>query len=155
MRLLTTGADGGDSRPACAPDGSAIAHVRGVGRAAQIVVRSPVLTGSPRVVARGIDPGFTRDSRVIVYSGVARKVRRPTGVEDLWRIRRTRVNGTGRGGFPDGPLSEYEPTVSPDGRLVAYVGVDAQFNRVLFVRRLDGTGERMLFNEGGAIGPAW
>ena len=65
------------------------------------------------------------------------------------------MHGTGRGTFPDGPLSEYEPAVSPDGKLIAYVGVDENLNRVLYVRRMDGTGERMLFNDGAALGPIW
>ena len=37
----------------------------------------------------------------------------------------------------------------------AYVGIDPEFNQVLYVRRVDGTGERILFNDGAALGPVW
>ena len=54
-----------------------------------------------------------------------------------------------------GPVDQFEPAISPDGKLVAYVGIDPEFNQVLYVRRVDGTGERILFNDGAALGPVW
>ena len=158
-----------DSRPSCAPDGSAIAYVSNsrfavgpdAGRSLpaggfglQVVVKTPVTDGEADVVGPGIDPSFTPDSRQIIYSAPQR-ISGERGVETRWRLRRARVSGLGRGGFAKGPVDEVEPTVSPDGRIIAFVGIDAELRSTLFVRRIDGSAERILFHHGAALGPIW
>ena len=168
FRDLTPGPT--DQRPACAPDGSHIAYISGGrGLNGSVIIRSlsAALTsaatdpqaggieiGPPREIGRGIDPSFSPDGKFIVYSATTR-VRAEFGVQDRWRLRRARVSGLGRGSFEMGPVDQFEPAISPDGRIVAYIGIDPEFNQILYVRRVDGSGERILFNEGAALGPVW
>jgi len=152
-----------DQRPACSPDGTEIAYISG-GRGTQgsVIVRSLTLAdadaaveiGPPREISRGIDPSFSPDGKFIFFTATTR-VQAEFGTRDRWRLRRARVSGLGRGSFEMGPVDQFEPAISPDGKIVAFVGIDPQFNQVLYVRRVDGTGERILFNDGAALGPVW
>jgi Tol biopolymer transport system component len=49
---------------------------------------------------------------------------------------------------------ELHPTVSPDGRYVAYVADDAG-RRTLRIRRFDGGGDRKLLDSGDGLLPVW
>jgi Tol biopolymer transport system component len=138
------------SSPACAPDGSAIAWVatREGGRE-WIVVRSPTLTGEPRVLAPGRDPTFSPDGQWIAFSAPARSSR-----GDEWRLWRIRPDGKGRAPIGRGVRDEQGPAVSPDGRLVVYV-TELQHRPQLYLRRLDGSGDRIFFTDGDAEHPVW
>jgi hypothetical protein len=50
---------------------------------------------------------------------------------------------------------EARPAVSPDGRLVAYVAGETRPRRHLYVRRFDGSGDRILFADGDGEYPVW
>ena len=65
-----------------------------------------------------------------------------------------RPDGTGRTPIGSGQRDEASPTISPDGRFVAYTARETEFDLV-FVRRLDGSGERPLIEFGSAAWPAW
>ena len=78
--------------------------------------------GEIRDLGPGIDPSFTPDGRYVVYSSATR-VNDAGILDERWRLRRARVAGVGRSGVQPGPNDEYEPSVSPDGRIIAYVGV--------------------------------
>ena len=65
-----------------------------------------------------------------------------------------RPDGTGRTPLGSGLRDEESPTVSPDGRFVAYTAREGEFDLV-FVRRMDGSGERPLFDTGSAAWPVW
>ena len=67
---------------------------------------------------------------------------------------RVRPDGTGRAPIGRGLFDERRPTFSPDGRLVAYV-TEVDSRPILNVRRFDGTGDRVLFNDGDADHPVW
>jgi Tol biopolymer transport system component len=134
------------SSPACAPDGSAIAWVaEREGGGERIVVQSPALTGNPRVLAPGREPAFSPDGQWIAFSA-------PTG--NQWRLWRIRPDGTGRAPIGRGVLDEHGPTVSPDGRLVVYV-TELEHRPHLYLRRLDGSGDRIFFADGDAEHPVW
>jgi dipeptidyl aminopeptidase/acylaminoacyl peptidase len=134
-----------DHSPTCAPDGSAVAWVANAGRVPQLVSRVPVADGEPRVLVPGRDPDFTPDSRWIVYSAPAR---------GQWKLYRVRPDGGGRAPLGQEKLDEQQPAVSPDGRLVVYVN-EVGFRASLFLRRFDGSGDRILFREGDATFPVW
>lgn len=98
-----------------------------------------------RALGRGRDPAFSRDGEWIVYSA---------RVGSGWRLRRMRVDGGARSAIGPGSRDEFEPALSPDGKLVAYVSEEARFMR-LFVRRADGSGERLLVSAGAVARPVW
>ena len=70
----------------------------------------------------------------------------------LWRIR---PDGSGRAPIGRGMRQEARPAISPDGRLVAYVASESRPRRHLYLRRLDGTGDRILFADGDGQYPVW
>ncbi len=134
------------SFPACAPDGSAVAWVVSLGTRQRIQTRAPVVDGEIRDLGPGRDPFFSPDGEWIVYSA-------PEGHRG-WRLWRVRADGSGRARIGRGVLDELRPTVSPDGRLVAYVA-EQSFRNHLYLRRFDGTGDRMLFGDGAVERPVW
>lgn len=158
VALWITGPEGGspvpltegpaDAFPACAPDGGAVAFVRGGrGRPERIAVLD-LAAGRVREVATGTHPAYTPDGAWIVYSA-----RTAVGAR-LWRVRR---DGTGK--IPIGQrwekgADELTPAVSPDGRFVAYVLQQDDRDR-LRLRRLDGRGDRPLLEFGDGAAPAW
>jgi Tol biopolymer transport system component len=65
-----------------------------------------------------------------------------------------RPDGTGRRPLGRSPFDEVDPAVSPDGRFVAYVSIQDDRPR-LWVRSMDGAGQRPLVQEEDALLPAW
>jgi Tol biopolymer transport system component len=49
---------------------------------------------------------------------------------------------------------EQRPAISPDGRLVVYVS-ELAHRQQLYLRRFDGTGDRILFANGDGANPVW
>jgi Tol biopolymer transport system component len=66
-----------------------------------------------------------------------------------------RPDGTARAPIGRGVREESSPAVSPDGRFVAFVAAEQAFRRQLYLRRFDGSGERILFADGDADYPVW
>jgi len=97
-----------------------------------------------RALAPGRDPVFHPEGW-IVYTA-------PSAAS--WQLRRIRPDGTGRA--PLGPVgaAAESPAISPDGRYVVYVGSDS-LGAKLYVRRFDGTGERVLLSNGMTMAPVW
>ncbi len=132
--------------PACAPDGGAIAYVEvDHGLIEHIITHVPPTTGVPRRIAPGRHPAFTADGKWIVYSARS---------HDQWKLYRIRPDGTGRAPLGRGLFDEEKPRVSPDGRVVVFV-VKEGVRPWLYVRRFDGTGDRMFFKNGDADYPIW
>ena len=102
-------------------------------------------TGQEHVLGPGREPSFSPTGDWIVYSAPSR---------DGWRLRRMRPDGSARSPIASGIRDEKQPSVSPDGRFIVYVGETNGLER-LFVRRIDGTGDRILLDEGAAFAPAW
>jgi Tol biopolymer transport system component len=145
--------EGGANELRFTPDGeSAIlvrADVRSSRRSAPpvIVVRSLTDPEAPeRVVARGRNVAVSANGEWVVYSGAL------SG--GGWRLVRIRPDGAGRAQIGRGVRDESMPAVSPDGHHVVYVTQEGDFDR-LFVRRIDGSGDRILLDDGSVAWPVW
>ena len=120
----------------------------GSGRATKPILQARHIEPSAplRRLGPGRDPVMTRDGVWVVYSA-------PVG--DSWRLRRMRLDGSGRTAIGQGVEAELDPAVSPDGRFVAYVSHRDGEPDNLFVRRFDGTGDRVLLGTGAVAAPVW
>lgn len=136
-----------DHTPACAPDGSAVAFVREPQRdRAEIRLRTPILDGTERRLAPGRHPSFSPSGEWLVFAAPFKGDQ---------RIARVRPDGSGRAPLGQGQRTEARPTVSPDGALVVYVASEERLRRHLYLRRFDGTGDRILFADGDGEFPVW
>jgi Tol biopolymer transport system component len=66
-----------------------------------------------------------------------------------------RVQGGGRMALGGSIRDERTPAVSPDGRHVVYVSPGDDGIERLYIRRIDGSGDRILLGEGAAAWPVW
>lgn len=139
-----------DGTPVFSPDGSLVVFVTRTKEGADEIARldpredDPV----PRIIARGRDPVFVPDGTWIVYSALVGREHR------LWKMR---PDGSGKlpvGAGPTETKDEVHPAVSPDGNFVAYVS-ELEGRSYLRVRRIDGTGDRSLLDEGDGAWPVW
>jgi len=69
----------------------------------------------------------------------------------IWMMR---PDGTARRSLGSGGYAEHRPSLSPDNRLVVYVA-DTRYHQELYLRRVDGTGNRILFTDGDGDRPIW
>jgi Tol biopolymer transport system component len=86
-----------------------------------------------------------RGSEWVVYNAASQR-----GTK-IWRMR---ADGTGRSPVGSGVLDETAPTCSPDGRLVAYNVIEGRVE-ILYVKRFDGSGDRILYSDSSATHPVW
>jgi hypothetical protein len=144
-RVLTEGP--ADVAPVWSPRGELIAfQTRDREGAVAVAVIDPA-GGPARMIARGKEPSFAPSGDWIVYSGQQR---------GRWRLWRMRPDGSGKLPLGQGTLDEHEPSVSPDGRLVIFVGQEKDSVRErLFVRGFDGRGDRPLLDRDEASHPTW
>ena len=66
-----------------------------------------------------------------------------------------RPDGSGRTRVGAGTRDELQPAVSPGSSHVVYISRDQGDVQRLYVRRMDGSGDRMLIRSGGAASPVW
>ena len=133
--------------PTCSPDGRAVVWTSDseTGRP-ELLLRSPIDDGETRLLAPGRFPRFSPDGVWIVYTALLK------GDYRVWRMR---PDGTGRAPIGSGSRSESRPTVSPDGHFVAYVAAEEVPRHNLYLRRFDGSGDRILFADGDGEYPVW
>jgi hypothetical protein len=65
-----------------------------------------------------------------------------------------RADGSGRSPVGRGVLDESTPSCSPDGGMVVY-GASEDYFETLYVRRFDGSGDRILYADSSATQPVW
>lgn len=111
-----------------------------------IVVQSTAGGPEPVKLTRGREPAFTPDGNALVYTAQT---------SHGWRLHRIRIDGGGRALLGASIREERNPAVSPDGRHVVYVSPGDDGIERLYIRRIDGTGDRILLGEGAAAWPVW
>ena len=135
-----------DHSPTCARDGSVVVYVTEPSRGVQwVMARDLHGDQEPRRLGPGSEPRFCGGSEWIAYTA---PIQRGT---KIWRMR---SDGTGRSPIGRGVLDETAPTCSPDGRLVAYNVIEGH-REVLYVKRFDGSGDRILYSDSSATHPVW
>ena len=136
-----------DHSPTCTRHGGAVAYVREAERGREQIWLAQLFSAAePRMLASGSQPRFSSDGDWIVFVAPVQGTRR------LWRMR---PDGTARAPIGRGVREESNPAISPDGRFVAYVAAETEFRRQLYLRRFDGSGERILFADGDGDFPVW
>ena len=136
-----------DHSPTCTPHGGAVAYVRETqGGLEQIWLAQLSSAAGSRPLASGRQPRFSPAGDWIAFAA-------PVG--GTWRVWRMRPDGSARAPIGRGVREESNPVISPDGRFVAYVAAEAEFRRQLYLRRFDGSGERILFADGDGDFPVW
>jgi hypothetical protein len=132
-----------DHSPVCRPGREGVAFVRDAPPNGEIYY----LEGHAlRRLSPGRHPTFSPDGEWLVFAAPMKRELR------LWRIR---PDGSGRAPVGHGIRHEARPAVSPDGRLVAYVASEEEPRRHLYLRRFDGSGDRILFSKGDGEFPVW
>jgi Tol biopolymer transport system component len=159
MRIAVTETDGSatllsdgpaDTRVRWSPDGrwvlyqSTLRNGRAVIKALDMEDPDP----EPRVVARGIEHAISPLGDWVVYA------RERDDGHDLWRMRPDGSGKTALGARAQGDADERNPTISPDGGFVAYVAVEGHRQRIR-IRRMDGTGDRLLLEDADGSLPVW
>jgi len=154
-RIVLTGPGGTDPRPisegpqdhspTCAPDGSAVVWVASGGRVPRLVSRMPLVDGEVKVLVPGRDPDFADAGGWVVYSAPSR---------GSWKLYRIRADGSGRSPVGREILEEQQPAISPDGQVVVYV-TEKDHRASLYLRRFDGTGDRIYLRDGDLRFPTW
>ena len=79
---------------------------------------------------------------------------RSLGAEIHTRLTVIRPDGTARKSLGRGGYDEHRPSLSPDNRLVVYVA-DTRYHQELYLRRVDGTGNRILLAGADGDRPVW
>ena len=110
-----------------------------------ILVREAKPGSEAKALVRGRDAIFSPDGQWVVFSSQGARG---------WRLQRMRPDGSARKGLGKSVLSARSPAISPDGKHVAYVSNDDGLDR-LYVRRMDGSGDQILLEEGAVAFPAW
>ena len=138
-----------DTAPTWSPDGKALIHEHRDANGMESLRRIEFGTATePRTVARGRSPVFTPDGDWVVYSAATR------GGLKLWKMH---PDGTGRRSLGRSGLQELDPSVSPDGRFVVYVGFNpgSESGPQLMVKRIEGSNPRSISIEGTGLLPTW
>ncbi|MFT5443140.1 MAG: hypothetical protein ACI8W3_002186 [Myxococcota bacterium] len=117
----------------------------GATSAPRIVVQDLTPGGAKRQIGVGEHPIFSPDGSWIIYS--ARRGENRVSY-------RVRPDGSGRTALGIGVRSEETPAVSPDGNFVIYISEHNGLDR-LFVKRFDGSGDRLLFDDATVGWPVW
>jgi Tol biopolymer transport system component len=137
-----------DHSPSCSPDGSVVVYVTEPDRRTKWVMARDLRAGAeqePRRLGPGTQPRFCGQGGWIVYSAPIQRGTR------IWRVR---SDGSGRSPIGRGVLDETAPTCSPDGQLVAY-NVNEDHLERLYLRRFDGSGDRILYSDSSVTHPVW
>jgi Tol biopolymer transport system component len=136
---------GPESYPAWTPDGSRIAFGCTEGGLASICVKAADGTGETRtLVSEGDKPEFSRDGKTLVYESSGEG----TGF-DVWH--RDLEGDAEPSALLQNPESELDPSISSDGRLLAYTSW-AEGHDLFIIRFPEGAGKRHV---GPGRAPRW
>jgi Tol biopolymer transport system component len=112
----------------------------------RIMVRPLAEEHEVEIITAGREPVFSPDGEWIVFTSQSSKG---------WKLRRMRPDGAARAALGASTRDERFPAISPDGRHIVYLSEDEVGLNRLYVRRMDGSGDRILLADGAAAFPVW
>ena len=159
LQIWITGIGGTDARrltdgpfdvePTWSPDGKTLVFEhRDVNGVDTLRAVDPEQGGEPVVLGRGRSPVFTPSGEWIVYSARTRP-----GLK-IWRMH---PDGSGRRPIGRSAFQEFDPTVSPDGSFVLFIGAvpGSESGPQVLVRDIEGASSRQLSIDGSGFVPVW
>lgn len=139
-----------DTGPTWSPDGSVLVHERSDVQGIDSLRRLELAEGAPapRTLGRGRSPVFTPDGEWVVYSARSRAG---------YKLAKVHPDGTGRRSLGRSGLQELDPSVSPDGKFVIYVGHNpgSESGPQILIKRIDGSNPRSISIDGTGLLPTW
>jgi Tol biopolymer transport system component len=141
---------GVNQRPEWTTDGSRVVFISQQGDSQFVISRRSDASGEPEILARGVSPAFFEVAMgpargwSAVRTGIAPGGIRVAPTDSFSQLRTFETKGQGA----------LTPRVSPNGRLIAYVAMEAG-RREVFVRPVAGQGGDVAVSREGGSEPAW
>jgi Tol biopolymer transport system component len=142
-RPLTDGP--ADLEPECSPTAPQVAYTTRSPTGALQIASFDLVEGSASVLGPGRGASFMPDGQSIVYAAKGRRG---------WRLRRMHADGSNKRTLGGSGKEENDPAVSPDGRYVVFVASEGR-RQMLYVREIEGGGDRPVVLDGDALLPVW
>ena len=135
--------------PCWSPSGDLVAYETGEDQTGIMVrVRRADGTGEAKILARGMGGSFAPDGKTFVYSEWG-------GAENQWDLAYIRLDGDGKPVILlRAPGAQVQPTVSPDGRYVAYASIESGRSEIEIRPFPVGEGKWQASSSGGEA-PRW
>ena len=107
-------------------------------------------------VGNGIDPVWSSNGKQVIYINCARATDFPSCPADQYRVWAVNENGSSPHMLVNLPVRANDPTMSPDGTMIAFETNPGGIVWDLWVANADGTNPRKLFSDGNInSNPVW
>ena len=144
--------------PSWSPDGSRIVYASMSLSYTYDIMLVPSTGGEPSVLTSGGEcemrsPAWSADGAVIAFARAGRPDCWFDNQLDIWLVAATGPPGWTH--LTSGPPSEFDPSWSPDGALIAFTGTLGSNSDLWLVPSMGGEPERLTFNPALEADPTW